>query len=89
MKIITASLVSVMRARREMERAFAQGDWNLVKTWDKKVGEYLDAAFDDPDRDNRILVDELEKILKLYGDMVTHLPEEAAQQWLRKPGLLV
>lgn len=83
MKIIPASLVNVMRARREMERAFAQGQWEAVKEWDKKVGQCLDAAFDDPERDNRVLVDELEKVLALYAQMVSHLPEHTAQQWLR------
>ena len=84
MNIIPASLVNVMRSRREMERAYLQGNWEAVKDWDNKVSLYLDAAFDDPERDNRVLVDELEKVLNLYAQMVNHLPEHTAQQWLSK-----
>jgi hypothetical protein len=84
MTIIAASLVNVMRTRREMERALHQGDWDAVKQWDSKVGQSLDAAFDDPSRDNRALVDELEKVLGLYAQVVAQLPEHTAQQWLRR-----
>lgn len=82
MKLVSASLVNVKRARREMERAFVQGDWEAVKRWDALVGEGLDQAFDDPSRDNVSLVDELEKILGLYAQIVIGLPEQTAQQWL-------
>ncbi len=84
MTLITASLVEVMRARRGMEQAFEQNDWDAIKAWDTKVAPCLDAAFDDPERDNSLLVSELEKILKLYAAMVAHLPEHTAKQWLSK-----
>ena len=68
-----------------MERAFEAGDWDGVKRWDGLVGEGLDKAFDDPERDNASLVDELEKILGLYAQIVMGLPEQTAQTWLNKP----
>ncbi|HMW73408.1 MAG TPA: hypothetical protein PKD17_16375, partial [Cellvibrionaceae bacterium] len=66
MKLVSASLVNIKRARREMERAFTAGNWEDVKRWDQLVGRGLDAAFDDPNRDNAGLVEELEKVLGLY-----------------------
>ncbi|MFO1368763.1 MAG: hypothetical protein U1F46_07170 [Marinagarivorans sp.] len=85
MKLVSASLVNVKRARREMERAFAAGNWDGVKRWDTLVGQGLDAAFDDPDRDNKGLVEELEKVLGLYAQIVIGLPEQTAEQWLNAP----
>ena len=88
MKLVSASLVNVKRARREMERAFTAGDWDGVKRWDGLVGEGLDKAFDDPSRDNVGLVDELEKILGLYAQIVIGLPEQTAEQWLNNTGVV-
>lgn len=88
MKLVSASLVNVKRARREMERAFTLGDWEGVKRWDGLVGEGLDKAFDDPSRDNAGLVDELEKILGLYAQIVIGLPEQTAEQWLNGAGIV-
>ncbi len=85
MNLISASLVNVKRARREMERAFTAGNWDGVKHWDGLVGKGLDAAFDDPARDNVGLVEELEKILGLYAQIVIGLPEQTAEQWLNSP----
>jgi len=85
MKLVSASLVNVKRARREMERAFAAGNWDGVKHWDGQVGKGLDAAFDDPERDNAGLVEELEKVLGLYAQIVIGLPEQTAEQWLNTP----
>lgn len=85
MKLVSASLVNVKRARREMERAFVAGNWDGVKHWDALVGKGLDAAFDDPSRDNAGLVEELEKVLGLYAQIVIGLPEQTAQQWLTTP----
>lgn len=84
MNVISNSLVEVMRTRRALEHAFEQADWPSIKEWDAKVGACLDAAFDDPERDNSLLVGELEKILKLYASMVAYLPEHTAKQWLSK-----
>ena len=56
-----------------------------MKRWDTLVGQGLDAAFDDPDRDNKGLVEELEKVLGLYAQIVIGLPEQTAEQWLNAP----
>lgn len=84
MKLISSTLVEVMRTRRALEQAFEKSDWDAIKQCDAKVGNCLDAAFDDPERDNSLLVSELEKILKLYATMVAYLPEHTAKQWLSK-----
>ncbi|HEY6529903.1 MAG TPA: hypothetical protein VIZ65_14535 [Cellvibrionaceae bacterium] len=85
MKLVSASLVNVKRARREMEKSFEAGDWDGVKRWDALVGKGLDTAFDDPNRDNAGLVDELEKVLGLYAQIVIGLPEQTAEKWLNAP----
>jgi hypothetical protein len=84
MNVVAASLMNVKRARREMERAFDAGDWEGVKLWDGRVGAGLDSAFDDPGRDNVKLVGELEKVLALYAQIVTQLPDQTLQQWMKK-----
>jgi hypothetical protein len=88
MNLVSATLVNVKRARREMERAFAVGDWESVKRWDTLVGEGLDKAFDDPSRDNVGLVDELEKVLGLYAQIVIGLPDQTAEKWLNGAGIV-
>jgi len=46
------------------------------------VGPALDLAFSDEQRDNAALIGELEKVLALYAQVVTCLPEATAQRWL-------
>lgn len=83
MSVVSLSHVSVVRARKSMEQAFLNDDWDAVKDYDQLLAEQLNRAFDDPNRDNSGLVNELEKILNLYAQMVDVLPESTAQQWLR------
>lgn len=83
MNIVPVSQLNLARARREMEKSYSSGDWQAVQDWDQLVALQLSQAFDDPARDHKMLVAELEKILSLYSQMVRCLPEVAADSWLR------
>ena len=81
MSVINASQFSLIRARRELEKAYIKKDWNGVKYWDEKLGEFLDLAFEDEDRDTRVLIDELETILQTYGKVVSSLVDNNKTDW--------
>lgn len=84
MSVISAAHLNLVRARREMQNAFKQQDWEAVKDWDQLLSVQLSHAFDDPQRDHNLLVSELQKVLALYGQMVHALPDAAVAQW-RQP----
>lgn len=83
MSIVPFSQLNLARARREMEKSYKTGDWQAVQDWDQLVALQLSQAFDDPARDHKLLVAELEKVLQLYSQMVRSLPEVTADNWLR------
>lgn len=76
MSIVVASQFALKRARRQLENAFRQGNWQAVRESDIELGELLNKAFDEKSLDTRALVSELETILTLYADMVAVLPEQ-------------
>ncbi len=88
MKVIPVTYLALIRARKEMSGAYARSDWHAVQEWDQLVAEALSQAFDDPQRDHRLLSKELEHILALYGEMVKEMPNEAVVEW-QKPELVV
>ena len=77
MSIVNASQFALRRARRELEKAFNQCNWEDVRHWDVELGQSLNAAFDDENRDTPALVNELEKILGTYARLVERLPNDA------------
>lgn len=77
MSIVNASQFALRRARRELEKAFNQCNWEDVRQWDLALGQSLNAAFDDENRDTPALVNELEKILGTYARLVERLPNDA------------
>lgn len=83
MNVVSVSHLNLLRARKQMEKAFRKQDWDAVKEWDVLLTHQLTQAFDDPQRDNQVLVEELESILGLYATMVSALPDAATQDWLR------
>jgi hypothetical protein len=83
MSVVPVSQLNLARARREMEKSYKTGDWQAVQDWDQLVALQLSQAFDDPARDHKMLVGELEKVLELYSQMVRSLPEVTADNWLR------
>ncbi len=74
MSITSAPQFALSRTRKALNSAFKEQDWDAIKNTDKTLTESLNAAFDDEDRDIKSLIDELEKIVLLYGDMVASLP---------------
>lgn len=83
MNIIPATHMALVRARRDMEKAFHKNDWNAIKDWDQFLSAQLNQAFDDPNRDRKLLAKELGAILALYSEMSKALPEETAQKWIK------
>ena len=77
MSIVNASQFALRRARQELEKAFHHCEWEDVRRWDVELGQSLNAAFDDENRDTPALVNELEKILGTYARLVESLPAEA------------
>lgn len=76
MSVVNASQFALRRARRELEKAFNQCNWEDVRHWDVELGQSLNAAFDDENRDTTSLVNELENILCTYAKLVERLPGE-------------
>lgn len=81
MSVVTVSQMNLMRTRRQMREAFLAQDWDTVQQWDQLLAVQLNKAFDDPERDNTLLIKELEHILGLYADMVESLPDEVSAAW--------
>lgn len=77
MSVIPASQVALIRARRALNQAFLEADWEAVREWDARLAEQLNVSFADENRDTQTLVEEMEKILALYAKMVTVLPGQA------------
>lgn len=82
MTVIATSHFNLALTRRRMQTAFIAQDWDNVKHWDRLLTQQLNDAFEDPARDNELLVRELEKVLGLYAEMVECLPAGADEQWL-------
>lgn len=82
MNLITATYMNLTRARRQMQEAFLTQNWADVEEWDQLLTVQMNRAFEDPQRDNALLVRELEKILSLYAEMAEFLPAANCDQWL-------
>ncbi len=84
MSVVNASQFALRRARRELEKAFNECKWDDVRHWDVELGQSLNAAFDDENRDTGALVSELENILSTYARLVDNLPAEMENQIERR-----
>ena len=84
MSVVVASQFALKRARKNLERAYQQGNWQAVRQSDVELGKLLNSALDDKSRDTKALVEELENILGLYADMVSMLPEQN-EAFIAKP----
>ncbi len=85
MPVVAVSHVALVRARRELEKAYQANDWEKVRACDKQLGQQLNLAFADEHRDASFLIKELEGVLGLYARMVTALPVEAIRASSDKP----
>ncbi len=77
MSVVSVSLFSLKRARRALEQAHAEGNWDEVRRWDVELAQYLNDAFDDHGRDTKALIKELQVILGTYSKIVDELPDES------------
>lgn len=74
MSLVSQSHVELVRARKALEKAFIDKDWEVLSACDRRVGEALNDAFEDDRRDTRELVYEMERVLGIYAKMVSALP---------------
>ena len=79
MSVISVSLFSLKRARRALESAYLDGDWQEVRRWDSEIAAFLNQAFEDSSRDTKALIRELQIILQTYAKIVEALPESSGQ----------
>ncbi|VUD56424.1 hypothetical protein TDB9533_02079 [Thalassocella blandensis] len=79
MSVISVSLFSLKRARKAMENAYHQGDWEEVRRWDTEIAQHLNDAFEDGARDTKALIRELQTILQTYAKIVEALPDSCGQ----------
>jgi len=77
MSVISRSHLNLVRARKALEKAFKERNWDALRETDKLLGESLNEAFDDVGRNTVELVQEMEKVLGTYAEMVAALPEDA------------
>lgn len=77
MSVISGAHVNLVRARKALEKAFEERDWDALRETDKRLGESLNEAFDDEHRNTFELVQEMEKVLHTYAGVVAALPEGA------------
>lgn len=77
MSVFSASQFSLARARKDLNNAFKNNDWQKIKDVDQLLAQTLNSAFDDSNRDTKALISELEKIIVLYSEMVACLPIQA------------
>lgn len=80
MSVVTPTQFNLIRSRRFLERAFAKRDWHAVREWDRKLAQSLNDVFDDPDRNSKALLSELETVLATYGRLLAELPDESMRR---------
>lgn len=74
MSIVSSSHVDLVRARKKFKKAYQNGEWDDVRQKDRELSECLNIAFEDKERDAKALVDEVERILHVYSEVVSALP---------------
>lgn len=79
MSVISRSHFELVRARKALEQAFEEGDWVALRENDVLLGKQLDAAFVDDKRNTYELLQEMERVLKTYANLVSALPASAAE----------
>lgn len=77
MTVVAASQFKLLRAKKNLEKAYKDGDIESVRRWDKEVAECLDVLFNDRDRDAHSLISQLESVLTMYSKIVEDLPDDA------------
>jgi len=77
MTVVSANVVALIRCRKMLEKAFQRKNWEHIRQWDISLGESLNAAFEEQPLDANTLIEELERVLSLYADIVAAVPAEA------------
>lgn len=78
MALVPHSQWRLARMRKALEGALAEQDWQKIKLFDASLMQALNDASEDPARDSKCLMSELNAIVLLYKDLV--LSSEMHQQ---------
>lgn len=79
MSIIPSSQLVLSRSRRDITKAVDEGDWLLVSALDKQLGDDLNLAHTDSQRDPAVLLAELSQLLSLYKKIMTRCDTQARE----------
>ncbi len=82
MSVVAASQFKLARARKSLENAYKDGDWDEIKRWDTELANCLNVLFEENDRDVHTLINQLEGVLTTYSKIVTELPEETVRHFV-------
>lgn len=70
MALVTHTQWRLARMRKALQKALAEQDWAKVRQFDVSLMQALEDASDDPNRDAKTLLAELDAIVNLYKDLV-------------------
>jgi len=87
MSLVSQSYLELVRARKNLHKASIDQDWAQLREADETLGDALNSAFDDDHRNPIDLVQEMERIVRLYAEIVESLPQDAAESLKAFPRL--
>ena len=70
MALVPHSQWRLVRMRRALESALSEQDWDKVRQFDVSLMQALNEASEDPERDPKTLLLELNAVVHLYKDIV-------------------
>ncbi|MDN3639848.1 hypothetical protein QWY82_13665 [Simiduia curdlanivorans] len=70
MALIPHSQWRLVRMRKALESALSEQDWDKVRQFDLSLMQALNEASEDPERDAKTLLMELNAVVHLYKDLV-------------------
>ena len=70
MAVVPFSYFRLQRTRSGLSDAFASGDWASVRDYDLQLGKNLEEAYCDPRVASADLIDEMEKLLRIYEQLM-------------------
>ncbi len=70
MAVVPFSYFRLQRTRRGLSDAYQSGDWLAVRDYDRELGQSLEQAYADPRVDSAVLLDEMEKLLRIYEQLM-------------------
>ena len=70
MAVIPISYFRLQRTRFGLTDAFVREDWGSVQDYDRQLGKVLEEAYCDPRVESAELLDEMERLLHIYEQLM-------------------